>query len=224
MIAAHRRAIAPLLVAAGVLAAGLTGCGGASDRSTTAVSAPDPTIASDGAATTTTTPATTVPASTSTLPPDAPPSTKPLTTAPPSPLLDEVVAAYDAAYADVLAALSVADESHPALGNHIAGGQLDRWIEVIRAARMSGVRTRVPDPSAAWRRVEAMEVRGVDEVQLTICRFEAREDFTPDGNVVGRSDRPFRYLETLARIGGMWKWTAREWIDGASDSSDCALQ
>ena len=154
----------------------------------------------------------------------SPPVTKPLTTAPPSELLTEVTAAYDAAWDAVLAAAAIPDENFPGLSAHIGGGQLARWQELIRGARSDGVRTQISDAEAPWRRVEEITVQSPTRTILTVCRFDAREDVDGSGEVVNRSTRPYRYAETLDLEGGEWKWTGREWIDGRPDSSDCALQ
>jgi len=153
----------------------------------------------------------------------SPPVTKPLTTAPPSALLDEVVAAYDAAYADLLAAEAVMDENHPALAHHIAGLQLERWREVIRGARVDGLTARPRQGGTSWRRVERFEQSSSHEVRLEVCSYDTTETVDASGVVVSRADRPFRFLETMTQDEGGWKWTAREWIDASQGFSDCAL-
>ena len=85
----------------------------------------------------------------------APPVTKPLTTAPPSPLLTEVVAAYDAAYQDLLAAGAVRDPDFPRLDDHIGGAQLDRSRELLAELVRRGVSVR--ENGERWRRVESIE-------------------------------------------------------------------
>jgi len=182
------------------------------------------------ATSTTAPPATTAPTiASSTIPaPDsttttaaAPPSTKPLTTAPPSPLLTEVTAAYDAAYADLLAAEMALDENSPALPNHIAGAQLEQWRAVIRDARAAGLTARSHPGSSPWRRVEAMVVEQ-DVVRLDVCRYDNTETIDRMGTVANPATRPFRYVETLRNVEGVWKWVGREWVDQSSEQSDCA--
>jgi hypothetical protein len=45
------------------------------------------------------------------------------------------------------------------------------------------------------------------------------------GEEVDRGTMPDRYIETMRKIDGVWKWTARDWIDSAKgNGTDCALQ
>lgn len=151
----------------------------------------------------------------------APPVTKPLVTAPPSPLLDEVVAAYDAAYADLLAAEAIADENYPALGNHVGEGQLEKWQSVIRQLRTAGESVRRVD-DGRWRRIEDVVLHGDGDVEITVCRFDPDETVDAVGSVVGVDRRPYRFIETLWEFGDAWKWVGRQWVDSESQSSDCA--
>lgn len=152
----------------------------------------------------------------------SPPVTKPLTTAPPSQLLAEVTAAYDAAYADLLAAGSIPDENYAGLANHVAGAQLETIKEMLRRSVLEGVRG-VQDPTAPpWSRVEGIEMPSSTRVILNVCRFDNTDAVDAAGNVVSSADRPFRYLETIELLEGTWKWTAREWIDESRSASDCA--
>lgn len=157
---------------------------------------------------------------TTTAPP--PPPTKPLVTAPPSPLLDEVVAAYDAAYADLLAAEAIPDENYPALSDHVGEGQLEKWKSVIRELAAANERVRRVD-EGRWRRIEAIVDHGGGDVEITVCRFDPDETVDAAEEVVGASRRAYRYIETLWRVGEVWKWVGRQWIDSAFRSSDCAL-
>ena len=218
-----------LAVIAGVLAAPMSGC--ADDRA----DAPKPvtgiTTTTARRATTTSAPSsgvtpatglsTTVP---STATPSSPPSTKPLTTAPPSQLLTEVTAAYDAAYADLLAAGAAADENMLTLDGHMDAGQAEQWRTVIRSLRDRGEHLVVASPAERWRRVESLGQPSPTVVTLNVCRFDPDTTVDSSGAVVGRDDRAFRYLETLTRKGGSWRWSGREWIDTSKDSSDCSLQ
>lgn len=154
----------------------------------------------------------------------SPPVTKPLTTAPPSELLTEVTAAYDAAYADLLAATIAGDENSPALANHIAGAQLEQWREVIRGLKADGLSVRNDSASPEWRRVEAIDEVGARQVALDVCRVQRQETVDGAGVGSGAEGRPYRYRETLELVDGGWKWTGREWIDSSSDASDCASQ
>ncbi|MEI2653351.1 MAG: hypothetical protein V9G12_14610 [Microthrixaceae bacterium] len=104
----------------------------------------------------------------------SPPVTKPLTTAPPSELLTEVTAAYDAAYADLLAATIAGDENSPALANHIAGAQLETGGESFVGSVPMVTRARPHDSTVVvacrvdrrWRRHSA--------VSIEVCRFDNR--------------------------------------------------
>jgi hypothetical protein len=148
--------------------------------------------------------------------------TKPLTTAPPSPLLDEVVAAYDAAYADLLAAGAIPDENYPGLEDHMDHGQAEQWRTVIRDVRERGLRVRAADSSRPWRRVEAFDRISVDVVEIEVCRVDPEESVDALGVVVDVSHRAYRYVETLVRKEGQWKWSGREWVDPSASASDCA--
>lgn len=153
----------------------------------------------------------------------APPVTKPLTTAPPSPLLTEVTAAYLAGYADLLAAEETMDENYPALGNHIFGGQLDTWREVIRGYRADGITARDVPSAPRWVRVEEAEIVDEGEVRLNLCRMDSQEAVLASGTGTGADKRPYRYLETMWLVDGGWKWAGREWIDSSASGSDCAV-
>lgn len=152
----------------------------------------------------------------------APPSTKPLVTAPPSPLLDEVVAAYDAAYADLRAALFAMDANHPDLGRHIAGAQLDKWRELIGEYASEGLTARASG-RAGWRRVEAIHEVEPRVFELEVCRYDDVEGVGPDGDVRVRADRTFRYVETVESFQEELKWSARSITESSSAHSDCAL-
>lgn len=153
----------------------------------------------------------------------SPPVTKPLTTAPPSQLLAEVTAAYDAAYADLLAATIAGDENSPALANHIAGAQLEQWREVIRGLKADGNIARVNSALQSWRRIEQFDSSNPTLASLIVCRFDNVESVDSTGTVVDPATRPFRYVESFEALEGEWKWIGREWVDPSGRESDCAL-
>lgn len=213
------------VVVAGAATLSLVAVGCSDDPSVSAPDATSTTVAGSGGGSSTTSGSTTTevgPGVTTTV--VAPPVTKPLTTAPPSALLDEVTAAYDAAYADLLAAEAVMDENHERLDDHIAGVQLEQWRTVIRGLRADGLTVRDIPNAPEWRRVEAFEARSELAVVLEVCRMQRQETVDRSGLGSGPDERAYRYLETLEKIGGVWKWTGREWVDGAVAGSDCAQQ
>lgn len=148
-----------------------------------------------------------------------PPVTKPLTTAPPSPLLDEVVAAYDAAYQDLLAAEATMDPNSPVLDDHMAGAQLEKVREVIRAFGSNGQAVR--HVAGGWLRIEVFDRVGATAVDLEICRMDRDVTVGKDGAVLASDARSFRYRESFDYLGGSWKWTGRVWLDSDSQP-DCA--
>ncbi|MFN8051029.1 MAG: hypothetical protein U0Q22_06315 [Acidimicrobiales bacterium] len=142
------------------------------------------------------------------------PSTKPLTTVVPSPLLTEIETAYDAAYADLLAAEAIPDENYPRLTDHIAPGQLEQWRSVIRQLRVDGKSVRPGEGS--WRRVELLRSLDASRVEIVVCRLDREStDGEPDS-------RTARYQESFDLIDGRWKWSGRQWLDRGA-ASDCAL-
>lgn len=212
------RSLAAAALTATLLA---TGCSDDTSADPTPVTA-GPTTTADETTTTGAESTTTTAEPTTSTPPTSTPVTKPLTTAPPSELLTEVTAAYDAAYADLLAAEMAMDENYPGLQDHIAGAQLEKWREVIRGLRADGKSVRDSPGTPEWRRIERIEPSS-DRVLLNVCRMQRQETVDQGGIGSGADTRPYRYLETLELIGGGWKWTGREWIDSAADGSDCAL-
>lgn len=165
--------------------------------------------------------ATTV-ASTTSVP--TPPPTKPLVTAPPSPLLDEVVAAYDAAYADLLAAGAAPEEDHSDLGTHIADPQLGAIRDLLAELSRDGIVGRLDETRPPWRRIERFDLVDERTVRLEVCRFDPTEGVDRSGVVVDPATRPFRHADTMRQEEGAWKWTEREWLDDSGSSSDCASQ
>lgn len=187
------------------------------DRTTT-------TAADAGTEVTTSTPDTSVesPSTSSAGTPVSPPSTRPLTTAPPSDLLTEVTAAYDAAYADLLAAGAIPDPNYPALTDHMDAGQAEQWRTVLRGLVSEGKRVQAAE-SGRWQRVESLVESSDVAVDLIVCRFDPDPSIDSAGNVTNLDSRPYRYRETFLRVNGVWKWAGREWIDSNDSSSDCAL-
>lgn len=217
----HRSVVAATL-AATLLTAGCSDDSSADPTPVTAgpTTTVDPTTTAGIESTTTVADAAT---STTSASPTSPPVTKPLTTAPPSELLTEVTAAYDAAYADLLAATIAGDENSPALANHIAPGQLETWRSTIRGLRESGTTVRTVESSGPLRRIEGFSQVSDTMVELNVCRFPNEESVDPKGVITPPGDRPYRYLETLELIDGGWKWSGREWIDPSDEYSDCSL-
>ncbi|MEZ5321974.1 MAG: hypothetical protein R2698_07880 [Microthrixaceae bacterium] len=149
---------------------------------------------------------------------------RPAVTAPPSALLDEITAVYDAAWADLNEAVATLDEQNPDLGRHLAEPQLGSFRNAIRHLREQGRRVE-PDPGGQWRRVEAMTVRPHEVVDLEVCVLDPSDTFAADGTrLTSLEDRPQRLIETFWKYGDGWKWTAREWIDPSSTFSDCAMR
>ena len=210
------------VVAAALAATLLTaGCSDDSSADPTPVTA-GPTTAVDSTTTagieTTTTVAQAATSTTSA----SPPVTKPLTTAPPSPLLDEVTAAYDAAYADLLAAEAIPDENYAGLENHMSSGQAEQWRSVIRRLRENGQRVSAHPTDPGWRRIEAVEF-DADWVDLTVCRLDTEQAVDREGRPIDGGTRPYRYVDTMEMEDGKWVWAGREWVDPSSDFSDCAV-
>jgi hypothetical protein len=156
----------------------------------------------------------------------SPVSTRPLVTAPPSALLTEVTDAYKAAYADVAAAGAISDPAYPKLTEHIALGQLERLVAFLEEQQREGIVNRQPVPTRSWIRVEGLTVLAEDVVGLEVCNFDdAVATKVATGEEVDRGTMPDRYIETMRKIDGVWKWTARDWIDSAKgNGTDCALQ
>jgi hypothetical protein len=212
----HRSVVAAALAATLLTA----GCSDDSSADPTPVTA-GPTTAVDPTTTagieTTTTVAEAATSTTSA----APPVTKPLTTAPPSELLAEVTAAYDAAYADLLAAEAIPDENYAGLENHMSSGQAEQWRSVIRRLRENG--QRVVPGSGGWVRVESIDQPSDALVRLTVCRLDTERSVDASGTPVATSSRAARYVEEFQMTGGGWIWSGREWVDPSPDYSDCAL-
>lgn len=214
----HRSVVAAALAATLLTA----GCSDDSSADPTPVTAgPTTSVAPTTTAGIETTTTTTAQAATSTTS-VSPPVTKPLTTAPPSELLSEVTAAYDAAYADLLAAEAIPDENYPALENHMSSGQAEQWRSVIRRLRESGQRVSTHPTDPGWHRIEAVEF-GADWVDLTVCRLDTEQAVDREGRPIDGGTRPYRYVDTMELEDGRWVWAGREWVDPSSDFSDCAV-
>lgn len=153
----------------------------------------------------------------------SPVPTKPLTTAPPSELLTEITAVYDAAYSDLLAAGESADPTSPSLANHILDPQLTQWRSVLKRLATDGHLIRLTPGSSGWRRIERLVERSPAMIELIVCRLDLEQevDATTDA-VVNEGTRPLRYEETFTRSGEDWKWSKRVWIDKSKKASDCA--
>lgn len=215
----HRSVVAAAL-AATLLTAGCSDDSSADPTPVTAgpTTAVDPTTTAGIESTTTVADAAT---STTSASPTSPPVTKPLTTAPPSELLTEVTAAYDAAWVDIRAAGSLPDPESPSLSQHLAGPQLDQWRTVIRSFLVDGTKV-VAQPDKSWARVESLDLSADGVARLEVCRLDA--DLTvrsATGETIEEGAIPGRYLDEMRKVDGSWKWWSREWIDSDRERSDC---
>lgn len=216
----HRSVVAAALAATLLTA----GCSDDSSADPTPVTAgPTTSVApttTAGIETTTTTAAQAATSTTSA----SPPVTKPLTTAPPSELLTEVTAAYDAANLLIDQSFSVLGDANPDLSLYVAGPQLESWRTAILAAETEGVISPSGVTGSPWWRAEALERVGENGAVLTVCRFDGEQTSkAATGEIVSRITRAYRYLETFKFEIGEWKWVGREWIDPPGETSDCAL-
>lgn len=152
---------------------------------------------------------------------NAPVPTKPLTTAPPSELLTEITAVYDAAYSDLLAAEAIPDEHYAKLGDHMTPKLAEHWRQTLSQLRSSGLKVRQMAGTERWKRVERIELDDETHVAIVVCRFDPDEAIDAAGAVAQSDAWSYRVGEAFEFSEGTWKWSERTDITRGPSRSEC---